>query len=329
MAIISISITESQAQIVAGIPKTITLTTNIHSSIFYTLDGSDPNLFSTIYTGPITMPTNLLSITLKVFASNGTDNSPIVTETYFTNEVDGNTRHARHGTTAQANSAASNMYPFGDSQIDPTVQFTDPGNTGINVNDPNLPNAPTGYDANAQPTGQTNKPYNFQNYDIIYPQGNSINEPLKVGQLPSKITTRPRVDLPESSSYGSKYFDPKAFVIYQDASTEDPSKPPLINRAHFSGELHERVRTGNNFFVSGLDAPPTTGAFVRSAYNARENTITYYYYDQIANKWIISKQAYQPKDPDAGALYQVKFARGTQTAGLVFKWIPFARRVLF
>lgn len=329
MAVISISITESPTQIVAGIPKTITLAASIASSIFYTLDGSDPNLFSEIYTGPISMPTEFLSVTLKVFASNGVDNSPIISETYFTNEVNGNARLARHGTDARANARIKDLYPYGTNPIEPTTQFTNPGDVGINVNDPSLPSAPTGYDGTGQPTGYTNKPYNFQNYDIIYPEGNSINEPLVVGQLPSKITTRPRPDIPESTDYSSKYFDPKAFVIYQDASTEDPSKPPLINRMHFTGELHEKVRTGNNFFVSGLDAPPTTGSFVRSSYNARENTMTYYYYDQIANKWIISKQPYQPKDPDAGALYQVKFARGGQTAGVVFSWIPFARRVLF
>jgi len=329
MAVISVSISESSTQIVAGIPKTITLTTNIPSTIFFTLDGSTPDLFSTIYTGPIEMPTEFLSVTLKVFASNGVDSSPVISETYFTNEVANNVRLPRHGTDAQANTRIKDYYPYGTNPIEPTTKFTNPGDVGINVNDPSLPSTPTGYDANAQPTGQTNQPYNFQNYNIVYPEGNAINEPLKVGQLPSKISTKPRPADPETSDYGSKFFDPKAFVIYQDASTEDPTKPPMINRAHFSGENNERVRTGNNFFVSGLDAPPTTGAFVRSAYNPRDNTMTYYYYDQIANKWIISKQPYQPKDPDAGALYQVKFARGGHTAGIVFSWIPFARRVLF
>lgn len=328
MAVISISISESSAQIVSGIPKTITLSTNIPASIFYTLDGSDPTLFSTIYTGPITMPTEFLSITFKVFASNGVDNSPIISETYFTNELN-NARLPRHATDAQAGANLPSLYPFGTNPNQPTVHFTNPGNAGLNVNDPALPRAPTGYGANAQPTGETNQPYNFQNYSIVYPEGNSINEPLKVGQLPSKITVKPRADIPESSDYSSKFFDPKAFVIFQDASTEDPAKPPMINRAHFSAENHERVRTGNNFFVSGLDAPPTTGAFVRSFYNARENTMTYYYYDQIANKWIISKAPYQPKDPDAGALYQIKFSRNHKGAGMVFQWIPFARRVLF
>lgn len=328
MTVISISILESSTQIVAGIPKTITISTNIPATIFYTLDGSDPDLFSNIYTDPILIPTDLLTITFKVFASNGSLTSQIISETYFTNELN-NIRLPRHGTDAQANTRIKDLFPYGTNPIEPTTKFTNPGSVGLNVNDPALPSTPTGYDANSQPTGQTNQPYNFQNYDIIYPRGNSINEPLKVGQLPSKITTRPRPADPETTNYNSKLFDPKALVIYQDAAKEDRTKPPMINRAHFSAENNERVKTGNNFFVSGLDAPPTTGAFVRSSYNPRENTMTYYYYDQIANKWIISKQPYQPKNPDAGALYQIKFSRNHKGAGVIFQWIPFSRRVLF
>ena len=328
MAVISISVSESATQIVAGIPKTITLSTNIPATIFYTLDGTDPNLLSTIYTGPIVMPTEFVSITLKIFASNGIDNSPIISEVYFTNELN-NIRLPRHSTDAPENTIIKDVFPYGTNPIEPTSHFLNPGEAGINVNDPSLPSTPTGFDGNGNPTGQTNKPYNFQNYDIIYPRGTAINEPLKVGQLPSKITTKPRPADPDTTDYNSKFFNPRAFVMYQDASKEDPTKPPHINRAHFSLENHERVKTGNNFFVSGLDAPPTTGAFVRSHYNPRDNTMTYYYYDQIANKWIISKTPYQPRDPDAGALYQIKFSRGGKGAGMVFSWIPFARRVLF
>lgn len=328
MAVISISVLESSTQIVAGIPKTITLSTNIPATIFYTLDGTTPDLFSTIYVGPITMPTEFLSVTLKIFASNGMDSSPIVTETYFTNELN-NIRLARHSTDAPADSRLRDLYPYGTNPNQPNSHFLNPGDAGINVNDPALPRTPTGFGPDGYtPVGHTNLPYNFQNYDIKYPTGNSINLPLKVGQLPSKITTKPRPADPETTDFNSKFFNPRAFVMYQDASKDDPTKPPYINRAHFSLENHERVKTGNNFFVSGLDAPPTTGAFVRSHFNARDNTMTYYYYDQIANKWIISKQPYHQKDPDQGALYQVKFSRNGG-AGLVFQWIPFARRVLF
>lgn len=329
MAVISISILESEEQIVSGIPKIITLTTNIPSSIFYTLDGSTPDLFSTIYTGPISMPTNLLSVTLKIFATNGVDSSPIISEEYFTNVLN-NARLPRHSTDAQPNDSLDNLYPYGTNPIQPQNKFLNPGEAGINVNDPSLPSTPTGFDINQSPTGFTNQPFNFKNYDIIYPKGNSINEPLKVGQLPSKITVQKEKEIPETSDYNSKFFDPRAFVIYHDVSKEDQDKPPLINRQHFSTDItNPKVRTGNNYFIAGIDTPPPTGSFVRSHYNPRDNTMTYYYFDQLSNKWIISKTPYQPKDPDAGALYQVKFSRNHKGAGMVFQWVPFQRRVLF
>lgn len=70
MAVISISITESSEQIVSGIPKFVNISTNIPSTIFYTIDGSTPTLFSNIYTEAIFLPIDKPTATLKVFASN-------------------------------------------------------------------------------------------------------------------------------------------------------------------------------------------------------------------------------------------------------------------
>jgi hypothetical protein len=49
--IITITITESSVQLVSGIPKSVTITTNFPSTIFYTLDGSTPSVNSLIYVG--------------------------------------------------------------------------------------------------------------------------------------------------------------------------------------------------------------------------------------------------------------------------------------
>jgi len=331
MAVISISITQSEDQLVSGIPKTITLSTNISSNIFYTLDGTDPSMFSTIYTGPISMPTEFVSITIKIFATNGFDSSPIISETYFTNMLQ-NARLPKSSTDAQAQSVLPDLYPYGTNPNQPQSHFLNPGNAGTTVNNQNLPSTSTGFDANGNQTGQTNKPFTFENYDIRYPTGDNQNLPLKVGQLPSNIKIIPNknfADPPETTEQTSKLFDPRAFVIYQDIANEDTSKPPQINRANFSMEDNNRVRTGNNYFVAGLDAPPTTGAFLRQQFNPRDNTMTYYYYDQIANRWIISKAPYQPKDPDSRQLHQMKFSRNNSGAGIVWRWMPFMRRVLF
>ena len=53
MAVITITINESSDQILAGIPKYITLTTNIPATIFYTLDGTTPTTLSDMAVGQI------------------------------------------------------------------------------------------------------------------------------------------------------------------------------------------------------------------------------------------------------------------------------------
>ena len=96
---------------------------------------------------------------------------------------------------------------------------------------------------------------------------------------------------------------------------------------HFTLENLERSRDGNAYFNSGLDAPPTSGTFLRSHYNSRTNEISYYYIDTTTNKWIISTQPFVPNGPFDGNLSIAKTLHGGK--GKVFEWTVFPRRVLF
>jgi len=326
MAVISVIINESSNQIIAGIPKTIAISTNIASTIFYTLDGTTPTIYSTIYTGPIYMPTNLLSVELKVFASNGSDTSPVITEIYQTNILQ-NAKLSHSTTTAPEGTNYPNLYPFGTNASAPNANYLNPGNAGVNVNDPALPTISAGFDGEGNPTSQTNLPYNSQNYNIVYSKTNAIGEvTVGVGDLPAKVTVKPEASIPESSNSYDKLFDPRALVIFQDISKEDPSLPPNINKMSFSLEDSDRARYGNNYFTAGLDSQQNTGTFLRSHYNPRDNSITYYYLGTISNKWIISKTPYQPKTtaPNLAGMVLSK----SRSAGMVFQWYPFNRRHL-
>src|ERR1700686_751596 len=117
MTVISLSVTNSEEEILAGIPRTVAISTNIPALIFYTIDGSVPNLFSTQYTSPIFLPTDQLTIVLNILATNGTDFSPIITETYQTNMVDGNVRFSHNDTNAPPGFNLQGLYPFGDNEI--------------------------------------------------------------------------------------------------------------------------------------------------------------------------------------------------------------------
>lgn len=329
MAVISIIITESSEQIVSGIPRTVAISTNTPATIFYTLDGTTPTLFSTIYTDPITLPINKPSVTLSVFASNGVDTSPIITELYITNML-GNTRLPHSATNQVAESSIPGLYPFGTPVIEPNAVFLSPADAGVTVNDPNLPKTATGFDGVGNETGFTNEQYNSENYNIVYSTTDSIGQTgAGVGNLPATAKIKPEDPVPNYTQQFSNTFDPRAFVIFQDFDIENPNDPPQINRQFFTLEDPNKARDGNQYFTSGLDAPPVSGSFLRSHYNPRDNTISYYYLDTWTNKWIISKQQFKPSGSFDGNMAASAISTREPGSRYVYQWIPFTRRVLF
>lgn len=329
MAVISVSIKQSNNQIISGIPQSITISTNIPCSIFYTLDGTDPTLLSNIYTSAIYLPTDLSLIILKVFATNGIDSSPIILEKYQTNILN-DTRLPHSGTTEQPKAYAIDQYPFGSSAPQPNTEYKNPADSGLIVDDPNLSQISGGYDGSGNPNNFTNLPFNVENYDIKYSTTDSIGQTGRgIGTLPGNVKIELEKAPPEESKFYTQLFDPKAMVIFQDESLEDKELPPLINRQYFTLERHDRVRDGNDYYNYGLDAKSNTGSFLRSHYNPRTNEICYYFYDSLANRWIISKSQFTPNGTYDGNLAIQFLGRKGKTNGLVLPWRTFTRRVLF
>lgn len=324
MAVISVTITESSSQILSGIPKSVILTANVPAYIYYTLDGTDPDTSSTIYVSTIYLPTDQQTVVLKVFATNGVDSSPIITETYQTDLLD-NARLPHSTTDVSPGESIPDLYPYGTNPIQPMGTYVNPA--GITVDDPNLTQIASGYDGDGYETGFTNEPYNLENYDIVYSERNAEGEyGYGIGNLPADVVVIPPTPAPEESEQFTNLFNPKAFVIFQDFSKENPEDPAQINRQFFSLENFETVRDGANLMTSGMDSPSVMGSFLRSYHNPRDNTITYYYFDSHSCRWIISKTPYVPTGGFDGDLSGVKFSRNSRA---VFEWIPFARRVLF
>jgi len=325
MVVISVSITQSTDQVVSGIPKVVSLSTNVPATIFYTLDGTDPTLFSTIYTSPIHLPFSQLSVTLKAMATDGTNFSPIVVSVFSTNILD-NARLPHTNTSGQAQSNVPDNFPFGTPPIQPNNIFTNPA--GITVDDPALPTIPQGFDDSGNPGSFTNQPFDLTNYSIQYSTTDAEGQrPIGVGNLPGSVKTKQETKPREETQQFSNMFDPRALVIFQDASLANPDDPVQINRQFFTFENVEKARDGAYLYSSGVDAPPVNGSFVRSAFNPRDNTITYYYLDSWSNRWIISKQPFQPSaNAFDGNLTGPANAFGSSK---VYEWIPHQRRVLF
>ena len=321
MAVISVTITVSSEQVVSGIPKTISISTNVSATIFYTLDGTQPTLFSPIYVSPIFLPYDQLTIILNVMATNGTDFSPILTETYQTNMVNGNVRLPHAATNAHPGDIFPNAYPFGNPPFQPKQEFRNPADSGVTVYDSTLPATPTGYGADGYPTGYTNQPWNIENYQIPYSTTDAEGQTGPgIGTLPNPQPPlhwygnyQPAYDGEETEQF-TQTFDPRAMVIFQDFSQENPDDPPQINRANFVLENVERARDGVYYFNSGPDgAPPPSGTFITSKYNPRTNEITYYYRDSWSNRWIISTAPFAPSGGSYdGNLAQMPIAWGSR-----------------
>lgn len=331
MATISITIEESIIQKIAGIPLTISLSTNVPATIFYTLDGTTPTTSSLVSTGPITLPTNNPSVTLKTFATDGTDTSIIITQLYG---PDNTGVRLPHGKVTNLNSGSPiiDLFPFGGTILDGPPHFD--GIAGITMDTPPYGDGiPDGYDGTNTGTraSETDKP--LDSYKLVYSETDALGKTGKgVGTLPSHTTilVPPSVSLSSSSDTNSGMFNAKALVIFQDSTKEqyDPSQVNVM-RPYFSlqDSKLEKIRDGALLFATALEGTPITGSFLKSYYNHKDNTITYYYYDNSEGRWIISKAPFQPKQ-NSGGMYNMVFPRG-EGSRFVFKWLPFQRRVLF
>jgi hypothetical protein len=329
MSVISISIIESTQQIISGVPRSISLSSNIPATIFYTLNGLDPDINSLVYTGVINLPTNNSSVTLKILATNGIDSSAIISKIYAPSTLGLRKPHDTViGLTAGV--GTPDLFPFGDNG---PLNFTTYGKSGgITVDAPDIPNAISdGYDGTATNTsaGGMDKP--AINYEFVYSTRNNLGETGNgIGSLPGKITILvPKSSIPQESSKASdKFFNPRAMVIYQDAREQPYDDVSQLNRSYFSLQNTERSRDGSLITNTAFDSSSVTGTFLRSHYNKKDNTITYYYRDSDSGRWIISIEPFHPKNDNIGALYRVCFSAKSAGSQYVFSWIPFMSRRL-
>lgn len=329
MATITITITESPLQLLSGIPSTITLETNVPATIFYTLDGSQPTVNSSVAIDSISMPTNSGIVVLKAFATNGVDSCPIITQEYKTNIVPA---RQPHDTVIEQTNCQKATYPFGSSTADfnQSVIYENTGGVLIDSNPDNR--VADGYDGTATKTGVGFFTPPKTQYGFIFSETNSIGERGKgIGTLPGRVlysVPRNNNAQPTSSDANSPLFNPKALVIFQDSSEEPYDQDvPKINRPFFDLEDHVKARDGS--LLTNTESISPQGGFVRAHYNPAKNTMTYYYYDNRVARWIISTEPYHyTQNPTQNMGGMVSRTGRDKGVGFVFKWIPFKYRSL-
>jgi hypothetical protein len=347
MTVLSIIITESKQQVVSGIPKSVCINTNIHSNIYYTLDGTTPTQYSTNYTGDIYLPYNVQCVILSVLAVSGSISASLV-ETYITDAVDGNVRLPHAATTARPGALLPNTFPYGSPGYQVNQKFLNPADASVTVYNQDCPAAANMADGNVTYSdqaitvggntfypplqilndGYTNEPYNSCNYQITYSTSDKEGEtgPNK-GNVPTETAVMYPAAIPEQSNEFTMTFDPRALVIFQDFRNQNPEDPVQVNRQFFSLEDPNKARDGVYYYNTGQDATaPPSGSFISAHYNPTTNTDTYYYRDSWSNRWIISTSEHIPS-PNAfdNNLSQMPVGRNPH----VYEWLTFTRRVLF
>ena len=291
MSVYSVKIIESAQELINGVPRTITISSSIPAVIFYDFDQTASSS-SSVYMNKIHMPTRT-PINLSLFVSNGTD-------TFQVNYQYRNAFITATDIPAEVNQYNHNPYPFGDINSEGVPGL--PGAFVTSGGDPlstpyNTTGYSTGYDSDGYPTGFTNKPYNFSNYNIKAEYYNKNGQPVMgVGFVPAKSTIQQSPSVPVVSKTSDLFFDPRALVIYQDSSKDDPTRPPEIMKQHFSLPLasnNSDIKDFKKYYRTG-DESFNTGSFIRQYFNPKENTLTYCYHDQRSNRWIFSTEKYIP-----------------------------------
>jgi hypothetical protein len=312
---ITLTITESDIEKIAGIPSYLIVESNVPCNIFYTLDGTEPTVDSSIYIDQIKLPTVYSKVTVKIFATNGLESTTVYTSEYGTSFV-GLDPGSSTILNYSEQRAGKNYAPFGDmlQEIPPIFGPA----AGLIIDDASIPNALDGYDAYGNQVGSIDEGlsgllFTYSETDVKGNVGRGI------GTLPQS-TILERQEDPQYSSVNDKFFNPKAQVIFQSyEDTENQDITPL-NRQSFSFANQERLNGGANHYVES-GTLQAHGQALRQHFNPKDSTITYYYFDSVALKWLISKEKYIPKISNNYAeTIPVSRANG---AGLVFKWFPF------
>lgn len=322
MTVIILTLTESTNQVISGIPHSITLTTDAPSSIFYTLDGTTPDVSSSIYVGAITLPTNNSSVIFKAFATDGVNSSAVLSKTYSPN-ISGIRQSHSQITSNNIPSAPITPFPFSDKTGSPPFSYGEIGG-GLIVDDPEVIGIPDGYDGSGSNkySDQTDKPLN--EYKIIYSDTNDKGERgPNLGTVPNKVTIKnnnPPGPISTFSAASDHFFNPKALVIYQDSRLVPDDGIARFNHQFFTLPHAE----SNGPSQRAVEGNHTTGSFIRSDHNPNDQTITYSYRDSFTNRWIFSKEPFTPKPNQDGMVVNSRTGMNR-----VLKWIPFASRKIF
>lgn len=318
MTVIAITVTESEREIVSGIPVSLTVQTNIPSNIYYTVDGSVPTVDSLILTGALTLPLGQPTVIFRYFATNGIDSSPIFEKVY---QPDVSMARLPFGNVEGIDQQSNlNWGIFSDHGLNPNYRWS--GNASIPM-DTGIDGYPNGFDGTASGTTRGSTDLPKSDYRIVFSETDHVGKTGKgIGTYNPHVTILPQHTQFEqlTTNVADKIFNPRSLVIYQSWDNPPIDNISFLQRSMFS---LERPEISDNGFNTGFDKGNVTGGLVKTVHNPADDTVTYYYRDSNTNQWIISKEKFHPKSQVTSDLSNVVTAKNQKGIGKVFQWIPF------
>lgn len=284
--VIVLNMAESTSQVISGIPEYVEFTTDVPSTVFYTLDDSTPDSSSDIAVGKVFLPTSELSFTLKAVAIANSFSSAILEGEYSVDQVVLDRYRL-------VDDEGINILPYGETPIDSMA-----------------------FDADGDEAKQS--VIEFVDLDIIASKTTRIGEKIPDDSSVEFIKFQSR-DLTTASSSTSTpnnnvNFNPKASVILIDGYNPDDisnQEIRIINRPHGS------MAVVSEFYNEHLESRPLiSGNFVRYMYNPDTGKIAFYYYESRENRWIRSVQKV-----DDLVEHNFFASQGSGQRGMVFRWI--------
>lgn len=294
MAVITITATGLGTELVSGVPQLLSLETNVPSTMFYTLDGSNPSSSSSVYLGPFELPTESY-VRVRVRAVSGADKGYL--DVVFKADVSDLRLPRRNEATYGAGIVV-------DAYEAPNV-LTD----GYSPDEYGFVDVPV-----------RSSDYELEELDIQFSRtgvnGEGMGTLLSVGFTPPP-KNKVIVHGASSPNNNNVFFNPRSLYIVIDGRDgyEDQIYDGyrIINRPN-SGTVNPRTYLDGRMLRE--PHPYITGGLVRTFYSAKNNLSVSYYFDYNENRWIKSIQNFDPSIVPSNL--GVRRAHG---GPLVFKWI--------
>ena len=293
MAVIILTFEGSEDQIIDGIPKYMSIYSNVPATIYFTLNGTEPTLNSPVYTESFEMPDGNNSVILSALGVDGDGyESPILTQVFAPN------------TTRITVSRNTGLEGF-------VLSWADIGN---NIED--------GFDADGNVARFMD--VDIETLDIRRTKKGylGIAEGTQVEvNFPCPSDTASLIDdgfIPFSTPKIGEDFNPNARMIIID-NREDNDLDIMLRPYGSLSNIYSEFG-GKRIKEAADDAAYISGGFVRRFYDAKNNVMVSYYFDHNEAKYVKNIQEL-PTNIHADTI-------GIPATGmpLVFKWLERGRQ---